>query len=224
MLSIGEAWGTNYPGAVVGLLAMHSVANPAQHDALELRKEALERQIRARYEGCDRAALRELPELRAYHAYYKRFKKTYHVQLQLESVILKGKPLPRVASLVEAMFMAELDDLLLTAGHDLGAVMPPVGIDVADGSERLVRMNGQEQRLKPADMMIADAEGVLSSVLYGPDLRSRIRPDTKRVLFTVYGVPGITRQAVSAHLEKIKSNVLLVAPRAEVAALEVHLA
>ena len=33
---------------------------------------------------------------------YRRFQQTYHVALQLESVALKGKPLPRVAALVEA--------------------------------------------------------------------------------------------------------------------------
>jgi DNA/RNA-binding domain of Phe-tRNA-synthetase-like protein len=209
---------------VVGYLAMHNVANPAEHAGLELRKEELERELRSRHGDCDRAALRELPELRAYHVYYKRFKKTYHVQLQLESVVLKRKPLPRVASLVEAMFMAELDSLLLTAGHDLATVKPPVRIDVADGSERFVRMNGQEQALKPGDMMISDEQGVLSSVLYGPDLRSQIRPETKQVLFTVYGVPGIARQAVISHLEKIQSNVHLIAPSATVAAMEVQVA
>ena len=44
----------------------------------------------------------------AYNACYKGFKKTYHVQLQLESVALKGRSIPRVAALMEAMFMAEL--------------------------------------------------------------------------------------------------------------------
>ena len=34
--------------------------------------------------------------LQAYAAYYKQFKKTYHVQLQVESIVLKGKGLPNV--------------------------------------------------------------------------------------------------------------------------------
>lgn len=46
-------------------------------------------------------------------------KKTYHVALQFESVVFKGKALlNNVAALDESMIMAELDDLLLTAGHD----------------------------------------------------------------------------------------------------------
>jgi DNA/RNA-binding domain of Phe-tRNA-synthetase-like protein len=217
-----EAWKSTYPEATAGILAMQQVANPQQHAGLDERKEELERELRARYEGYDRARLKQLPVLQAYGRYYKQFKKTYHVQLQLESVVLKDRSLPRVAALVEAMFMAELKNLLLTAGHDLDVVHPPVRIDVADGSETYVRLNGTEQELKGRDMNIADTEGILSSILYGPDQRTQIRPETQRVLFTVYGAPGIEARTMREHLEDIRDNVLLVAPGAEVELLEVY--
>jgi DNA/RNA-binding domain of Phe-tRNA-synthetase-like protein len=198
----------------VGVLAMAGVANPAHHEGFDAQKEALERDLRSRFASYDRAALRALPVMQAYHAYYKQFKKTYHVQLQLESIVFKDKSIPRVAALVEAMFMAELKNQLLTAGHDLDVVQMPVGIDVAVGTERYVRLNGQEQELKEGDMLIADAQGVLSSVLYGPDRRTQLRPDTRRALFTVYAPPGIARQAVVVHLEDIRDYILLVSPQA----------
>ena len=222
MFIVSEAWKTAYPGAVVGVLAMRDVLNPERHAALDKRKEELENQLRARFSDYDRAALKALPTIQAYNAYYKRYKKTYHVQLQLESVVFKGKPIPRVAALVEVMFVAELKNLLLTAGHDLDAVQMPVKLDVAEGSERYVRLNGQEQELKPGDMMIADAQGVISCVLYGPDRRTRITPETRQVLFTVYAPPGIGEQAVHDHLQDIQANVLLVAPQADVELLEVY--
>jgi DNA/RNA-binding domain of Phe-tRNA-synthetase-like protein len=115
-----------------------------------------------------------------------------------------------------------LKNLLLTAGHDLEVVQQPVRIDVADGSERFLRINGQEQILKAGDMYIADAEGVLSSVIYGPDRRTQIGPGTRQVLFTVYAPAGIERGAVRQHLEDIRDNVTLVAPEAEVIALAVY--
>lgn len=222
MFTVSEEWKTTYPGAAVGVLAMGDVANPKVHAGLDEKKIALEEQARARYAGYDRGALRALPELQAYHAFYKRFKKTYHVQLQLESIIMKGKSIPRVAALVEAMFMAELQDLILTAGHDLDAVQLPAGVDVADGSERFVRINGQEQQLKAGDMMISDAQGILSSVLYGPDRRTQITPTTTRVLFTAYAPPGIGEEKVRDHLQNIRDNVLLVSPQATVDLLEVY--
>jgi DNA/RNA-binding domain of Phe-tRNA-synthetase-like protein len=222
MFIVSETWKTAYPGAAVGVLAMHNVVNPERHPALEARKEELENQLRARFSGCDRAALKALPIIEAYDDYCKRYKKTYHVQLQLESVVLKGKSIPQVAALVEAMFMAELKNLLLTAGHDLEAVQTPVRLDVAEGTERYIRLNGQEQQLKPGDMMIADAQGVISSVIYGPDRRTQITAGTRQVLFTVYAPPGIGEQAVYDHLRDIQANVLLIAPQAHVELLEVY--
>jgi len=201
---------------------MRNVVNPEGHAALGKRKEELESQLRARFSDYDRAALKALPTIQAYNDYYKPYKKTYHVQLQLESVVFKGKSLPRVAALVEAMFMAELKNLLLTAGHDLEAVQMPVKLDVAKGSERYIRLNGEEQELKPGDMMIADGQGIISCVLYGPDRRTRITPETRQVLFTVYAPPGIGEQAVYDHLQDIQAHVLLVAPEADVELLKVY--
>jgi DNA/RNA-binding domain of Phe-tRNA-synthetase-like protein len=122
------------------------------------------------------------------------------------------------------MFMAELKNLLLTAGHDLEAIQLPVRLDVSTGSERYILLNGQEQVLKPGDMMMADEQGIISSVLYGPDRRTRITPDTRRVLFAVYAPAGIGEQAVRQHLQDIQTDVMLVAPDAEVESLEVYVA
>lgn len=195
---------------------MNDVSNPSQHSRLDQLKQELEEYLRARFEGYDRAAFKDITILKAYAAYYKRFKKTYHVQHQLESVVLKNKSIPSVSALVEAMFMAELKNLLLTAGHDLDIAAPPITIEVAKGSESYLRLNRQEQQAKPDDMMIADAEGILSTIIYGPDRRTRIRPETNHVLYTVYAPPGIGEPIVHQHLEDIRENVRIIAPGASV--------
>ena len=214
MLIPSEAWKKAYPGALQGWLVMREVANPEQHPALEQRKAELEAELRARFAGYDRAAFGALPTIQPYAAYYARFKKSYHVQMQLESVVLKGKPLPRVAALVEAMFMAELESQLLTAGHDWESLREPLWLDVASGEERYTMLNGKEETLKPGDMFIADAEGVTSCIVYGPDQRTRIRPETRHVAFTVYAPPGIEAPALQRHLETIESYVRVIAPLA----------
>ncbi len=220
MFSVSEAWKTRYPGAAAGVLAMGNVANPKSHAAMDQAKEELEGQIRAGF--ASKEELRAQDRLQAYRAYYKRFKKTYHVQLQLESIAFKGKSIPRVAALVEVMFTAELKNILLTAGHDLDIVEPPVKLDVAQGSERYTRINGQEQQLKAGDMFISDTQGVLSAVIYGPDQRTRILPTTRRVLFTVYAPPGIGAEAVRQHLQDMEAYVRLIAPQAETELLQVY--
>lgn len=215
MFVVSDAWKAAFPGAHAGILAMRNVANPPGHPALERQKEALEEQLRARFAGQDRSAIEALAPVQAYAAHYRRFKKTYHVQLQLESIAFRGRPIPSVAALVEAMFMAEVKNALLTAGHDLDALQLPITLDVSKGDERYTLLRGQEQTLKPGDMLMADRLGVISSVLYGPDQRTQITARTRRVLFAVYAPAGIESQAVHQHLDDIRANVALVAPEAE---------
>ncbi len=221
-LHISEAWQVTYPGAVVGIMTMEKVSNPEQHAGLEERKAALETALRAQFQRADAALLDALPSIKPYADYYGRFKKSYHVRMQLESVALKGKSLPRVAALVEAMFMAELQDQLLTAGHDLDALAGEVRLEISRGDERYVMLNGKEQMLKPGDMAMADEQGIISCIIYGPDQRTRITPATGRALFVVYGPPGITAEMVTQHLEHIRDYVQLVTPEAEVTTLQVY--
>jgi DNA/RNA-binding domain of Phe-tRNA-synthetase-like protein len=155
------------------------------------------------------------PVLRAYLDYYRARGKTYHVRAQRDSVALKGKPIPRRAALVEAMFMAEVANLVLTAGHDLDALQTPLRVDVTTDGDRYVLLSGAEAVLERGDMMMADGAGIVSSVLRGPDQRTRITRGTRSVLFAVYAPSGVGEHAVRAHLEHIRANVKLLAPEAE---------
>lgn len=222
MILISESWKATYPGAALGTLVMRSVLNPPTHPALDAAKKKLEDDLRARYGGYDRARLKSLPVIQAYNDYYAHFRKTYHVQLQLESIAFKGKSLPQVAALVEAMFMAELNNQLLTAAHDLDAARMPLRLEIASGIERYTLLNGQDQELKPGDMIMVDADGVICSVIYGADQRTRITPATRQVIFVVYAPPGISHQTVEAHLREIETNVLLIAPEAVTTSLKVY--
>ncbi len=222
--TVTDAWRWAFPGAVVGALVMQGVANPPHHPPMEEHVQRVEAAIRARFAGARAADLADLPQLLAYRAYYKRFGKTYHVQLQLESVVIKGKPLARPGALVEAMFAAELHNLLLTAGHDLDVLAGAVTVDISRGGERYVGIGGQEQVLKPGDMMMQDGRGIISSILYGPDRRTRLTAETRRSLFTVYAPAGIGAAAVRQHLEEIAANVRLIAPEAVTVSLETHTA
>jgi DNA/RNA-binding domain of Phe-tRNA-synthetase-like protein len=221
---VSDAWRKAYPGASIGILAMDGVENPPEHPALAEHVSRVEEELRRRWAGATRADLSQLPELEAYRAYYRRFGKTYHVQLQLESVALKGKPLRAGSSLVLAMFAAELQNRLLTAGHDLAKVEGGITVDVAEGGEKYVGIGGRELSLQPGDMYIRDEVGILSSVLYGPDDRAQIAPATRRAIFCVYAPAGIAPEAVATHLTDIASAARLVAPKAAVIHQQVHAA
>jgi len=216
MFSAAERWKVAYPGASIGVLAMSPVANPDRSPKLETHRQALEVDLRSSFAALDRSQLKSHPLVAPYTAYYKRFDKTYHVQHQLESIVFKGKSIPQAAALVEAMFMAELKNMVLTAGHDLANVRGQLAVDVASGTERYDTLRGMQQTLKPGDMFIRDEEGVLSSIIYGPDHRTCITPATTRVLFTAYAPVGVPPDRLRAHLRDLSDFVLAVSPEAQV--------
>src|SRR5437016_668525 len=110
MLSISatDGWRSSHAGAAIGLLELSGVENTRASSSLDDRKRQTEALLRERYKGFDRQQFASLPVMSAYVKYYKRFDKTYHVQLQLESIVLKGKSLPSVSPLVDANFVAEV--------------------------------------------------------------------------------------------------------------------
>jgi len=210
-----------YPKALLGILAIRNVCNPNQHEELDRCKLELENNLREKYAGLDKAYLKNMEPIKTFSDYYKRFKKTYHLLLQLESIVFKNKSIPKVSSLVEAMFMAELKNLLLTAGHDLDAIGLPIKLDVSNGGEKYTQISGQEKELIPNDMMVSDLQGIISSIIYGPDKRTQIKPVTRNVLFVVYAPPGIEKSKVFQHLQDIQNYVHIIAPKSEVELLKV---
>ena len=221
MFNVTDAWKATYPNAYAGILIMRDVDNPSTHPELESRKKELENQLHIQFAGSDRKAIEANPTIAAYDAYYKQFKKTYHVQAQLESILFKDRSIPSVAALVEAMFMAEIKNMLLTAGHDFDQLHLPVILDVAGGNEQYTLLRGQNQTLKSGDMFMADQEDVISSIIYGPDQRTQITAATRNVLFAVYAPAGISLEAVQTHLQDIRDYVLIVSPSATVQMLQV---
>jgi DNA/RNA-binding domain of Phe-tRNA-synthetase-like protein len=196
---------------------MRGVRNGDRHPALDQRLAELQSELRTRYASADRAALVSLPVAQAYQAHYRPFGQTYHVLRQLESVALKGRELAGPGgALVSAMFAAELNNLLLTAGHDVAALVPPLVVDCSRAGDRFVGINGQEREVKPGDMLMRDGLGIISAVLHGPDQRTRFSETTTSALFVTYAPKGIAPADVQRHLEQIAEHVRLTDPDAEV--------
>ena len=103
-IHIVDNWRKAYPQASIGILAMDDVDNPPENSVLNEQVLRIEADLRSQWAEATRADLNQLPEFEAYRSYDRRFDKTYPVQLQFESVVLKGKPLRSNGALVLAMF------------------------------------------------------------------------------------------------------------------------
>lgn len=208
-ITVTDAWKEKYPGAQIGLLEISGVDNSQPALALDEEKRLIEQRLRKKFAGFSRGDFLELPVMQAYHRYYRKFGYTYHVLLQLESVALKGKSLPHVSPLVDANFAAELDTLILTAGHDVAQLEAPVVIDVARESDEITQMNGSHRDVPAGDMLMRDADGIACSILRGQDNRSQISKATTHVLYVSYVPEGVTERQVRAQMEALENHVRL---------------
>lgn len=215
-LTVSPEWRATFPDAHVGILLVDHVRNGPPPAELVQHAQTVETQLRARYAGAARADLASAPTLQAYIRHYRAFGQTYHVLRQLESVALKSRPLESPSALVLAMFVVELDTLLLTAGHDAEALEPPLTLDRSVAGDHFVGIGGREHALREGDMLMRDVEGIISAVIYGPDQRTRLTDQTRRALFTTYAPSGISVAELEAHLDGLAAAVALASPAAVV--------
>jgi DNA/RNA-binding domain of Phe-tRNA-synthetase-like protein len=207
-----DAWRNAHPGATIGLLELSGVETAPSQSGLEQRKRQTEARLRERCRGFTRQDFLALPVMAAYEAYYKRFRKTYHVLLQVESIVLRGKDLPAVLPLVDANFIAEVETWILTAGHDVAGLRGALSIDVSRTGEAQTQMNGVSREILAGDMIMRDAGGICCSILYGQDHRSPITAQTSGVLYVAYAPAGVQVELVEAHLQAVEENVRLFSP------------
>ena len=221
-INVTRQWRDKFHDGHVGMLLVDSVDNSRQSPVLDEKKNALEQKLCKKFNGFSRTDYMEIGVLNQYRNYYKRFKKTYHVQLQIESIVRKNKSFPNVSPLVDANFMAEMETHILTAGHDADLLAEPIMIDATKGDEVFTQMSGATQSLKPDDMMMSDARGVVCSIIYGQDNRTPISSNTRRALFVAYAPPGVTKNRVQYQLDTILENIRLFAPDVLVEMIKVY--
>ena len=221
MIHVAPSVRSAYPKAKFGFMAVKGICSVTERSVMNDIVAAEIERIKPKYPDYQRKTALTTEPLCHYAAYYKKYKKSYPVLGQLESVLLKGKGIPCVGAPIEAMFLAEIKNLLLTAGHDSDLIEGVLTVDVAAESMSYNGLTGQEQHLVNNDLYLTDEKGILSSILNGPDSRTRITETTRNVLYFVYGVEGVTEPLLHAHLETIFSYLSQAIRGVKIQALEI---
>ena len=215
MILLNPSFTAKYPAGSLGALAVRRVQNVPKCEQLDQKALEILDSLKLKYDGLERPALKKLYPLKAYTEYYKKFGQNYQVLPQLESVLKGKKTLTGQPALIQAMFMAEIDSLLLTGGHDLNKLKLPLTVTIAGEGEGYTSISGREAAAVPGDMLLRDGQGIIGTVLNGPDSHSRITAETRAVLFVIYAPPGIQEADILNHLNRIEDYLRLFSPRAE---------
>ena len=211
-VDLTAAFRAAFPQGVFGVLVVRQCPNRPQVAAVDEELRAIESSLRTHYPG---DAIDTDPTARAYAAHFRRYGGRYPVVHQAKT-ILSGRPIESPSALVTAMFAAEVESLVLTSGHDPEALRGPLRVDVSVDGDAYTKLSGKEQRLRPGDMVVRDDEGIIASVIHGPDDRTRLRGESAAALFGAWCPAGVAATAVEAHLTSLARLVRLEWPGAEI--------
>ena len=171
------------------------------------------RLLREKYANYDRKAL--FGE-NVYFRFFKKFKKTYPVMMQLESFLLKGRPFPMENPVTAIPFLVELETQILSGTHDVDDVHGTVRLFAGTEKAPFAGMRGEEVHTYPGDFCARDDEGIIFSMIAGADARTCAKPGSRHVFYPVFGVAGQPAGEIAAVLDRLEEYVRVLAPEADI--------
>jgi DNA/RNA-binding domain of Phe-tRNA-synthetase-like protein len=196
-VTVSEDLSKYFPDLKVSTMEVRNLENKKLDEELEKEKRNIEVEIRSRSKE-----YLESDTIKEYNEFFKKFGKKYPIEYQIKS-IMEGKSFPSQYTVVESMFMAELKNMYLTAGHDLDLIDDSLNTMITKGDEDYTNISGKEMKLKAEDIITRDGTGIISSVLYGPDRRTMITEKTRNYLFFAYFPYGEEDSKIKNHFEDI---------------------
>lgn len=151
-----------------------------------------------------------------YFRYFRKFKKTYPVMMQFESVLLKGRKFPRWNAVTAVPFLVELETHVLCGTHDIDRLMGPVELYQAEAKEPFEGLRGDEVHTYPGDVTGRDAGGIIFSMIAGADARTCAREESCHVFYPVFGVSGQEPDALRSAQTRMAEYAKLLANNAQI--------
>lgn len=117
---------------------------------------------------------------------------------------MQRKETPRGSGLVQALLLLEMSTGLLMGAQDAAAIKGELLCDVATQGETFRGMRNEVQ-CQEGELVLRDSESIIAALFQGPDHRTRLKKETKDVVFFVFSVPGITVNEVQEGIEAVRA-------------------
>ena len=151
----------------------------------------------------------------AYFRYFRKFKKTYPVMMQVESFLLKGRPFPEGRYINAVAFLTEMKTRMLMGTHDADRVEGDIIFYTETEKVAFPSIHGSEGHSYPGDTTGRDDGGVIISMIAGADSRTCLQEDSTHVLYMVFGTPSTSAEVLDECLDQAEVYVRTLAPGAE---------
>lgn len=151
-----------------------------------------------------------------YYRYFKKFKKTYPVMMQFESVLLKGRPFPEFNPVAEIPFLMELMTHVLSGAHDADRICGPVNLYCAADKEEFPGLRGVPFHTYPGDFCGRDDEGIIFSLIAGADERTCARTNSRHLMYPLFGAPDLPLSVLQDAMEVLVRYIKVLSSDAEI--------
>jgi len=182
--SISPAYEAKYPGVAFGLTLISDCRPLSDSAGFDQYRRNLLRKMRKR------ETLAGISQrIDVYERFFQGFGFECPLPQHLKRTINSG--FPRYNLMVDAHFMAEMCAGILLAVTDLDRIEGGLVLDVARGGETSVGMGGRQFIMAEGEIVLRDEKDIICVLCQGADEKTKVRDDTRNVLFYSYAVPGI---------------------------------
>ncbi len=182
--SVSSAYEVRYPGVAFGLTLISDCRPLSDSAGFDQYKRNLLRKMRKRE---TLAAISQ--RIDTYDRFFQSFGFECPLPQHLKRTINSG--FPRYNLMVDAHFMAEMCAGILVAVTDYDRIEGGLVLDVARAGENATGMGGRRFVLKEGEIVLRDGKDIVCVLCQGADDKTKVRDDTRNVLFYSYAVPGI---------------------------------
>lgn len=150
-----------------------------------------------------------------YFRYFRKFKKTSPVMMQVESFLLKGRPFPEGHYTNAVAFLTELKTRCLLGSHDADMIEGDLIIYQETEKTPFPSIHGGEAHSYPGDITCRDDISVVVSMIAGADARTCLNENSRHVLYFAFATPGMEAETVKGYLEQVEQYAKVLAPGAK---------
>ncbi|MEX2719952.1 MAG: B3/4 domain-containing protein [Candidatus Wukongarchaeota archaeon] len=198
MILIDQELRAKFPGLNVLVGHINGVNVEKKKPELEEFKKELIKTVKEKY---SLETLKDIPVLRAYRDFFWRVgidpTKIRPAAEALIRRILRGNPIPKINSLVDAYNLASITSEISIAALDLDKVKGNLFMRLANEGENFLGIGMKSPLvLKGKEIVISDDEKLVAVYPYRDADNTKIIMGTKNILFLLCGVPGIDEKTL----------------------------
>lgn len=178
---------SRYPDVAFGLTLISGCRNFLNPPGFDQYKRKLLRKMRKR------ETLAQITRrIETYNRFFENFGFECPLPKHLKRTINSG--FPRYNLMVDTHFMAEMCAGILVAVTDYDSFEGKLSLDLAREDEICAGMGQRDLKTREGEIVFRDERGIVCVLCQGADEKTRVKDNTRNVLFYAYAVPGIDGQ------------------------------